>query len=75
MLLLALFVMNDFLWVGGYYDQLCCQASPKLLLGLALGLSCDKIVHIHKHTPEKNYRNLQMDNFQSLSKNLGNIEI
>ena len=23
------------------YDQLCCPASPKLLLGLDLGLSCD----------------------------------
>ena len=28
--------------VGGY-DQLCCPASPKLLLGLDLGLGCDKI--------------------------------
>ena len=28
-------------WVGGY-DQLCCPASPKLLLGLDLGLGCDK---------------------------------
>ena len=27
-------------WVGGY-DQLCCPASPKLLLGLDLGLDCD----------------------------------
>ena len=27
-------------WVGGY-DQLCCPASPKLLLGLDLGLGCD----------------------------------
>ena len=27
--------------VGGY-DQLCCPASPKLLLGLDLGLGCDK---------------------------------
>ena len=26
--------------VGGY-DQLCCPASPKLLLGLDLGLGCD----------------------------------
>ena len=25
----------------GGYDQLCCQASPKLLLGLDLGLGCD----------------------------------
>ena len=39
-LLLALFVSNDFVWVGGY-DQLCCPASPKLLLGLDLGLCCD----------------------------------
>ena len=34
-------------WVGwggvGGYDQLCCPASPKLLLGLDLGLGCDKI--------------------------------
>ena len=34
-------------WVGGWgggggYDQLCCPASPKLLLGLDLGLGCDK---------------------------------
>ena len=29
-------------WVGGY-DQLCCPASPKLLLGLDLGLGCDNI--------------------------------
>ena len=27
---------------GGCYDQLCCPASPKLLLGLDLGLGCDK---------------------------------
>ena len=27
-------------WVG-CYDQLCCPASPKLLLGLDLGLGCD----------------------------------
>ena len=27
-------------WLGGY-DQLCCPASPKLLLGLDLGLGCD----------------------------------
>ena len=26
---------------GGGYDQLCCPASPKLLLGLDLGLGCD----------------------------------
>ena len=26
--------------VGGY-DQLCCRASSKLLLGLDLGLGCD----------------------------------
>ena len=26
--------------VGGY-DQLCCPASPKLLLGLDLGPGCD----------------------------------
>ena len=47
-LLLALFVRNDFVWGGvgglgggGGYDQLCCPASPKLLLGLDLGLGCD----------------------------------
>ena len=28
--------------VLGCYDQLCCPASPKLLLGLDLGLGCDK---------------------------------
>ena len=30
-------------WGGGVggYDQLCCPASPKLLLGLDLGLGCD----------------------------------
>ena len=28
-------------WVGGY-DQLCCPAGPKLLLGLDLGQGCDK---------------------------------
>ena len=27
--------------VGGCYDQICCPASPKLLLGLDLGLGCD----------------------------------
>ena len=32
-------------WVGGY-DQLCCPASPKLLLGLDLGLGCDNNVKI-----------------------------
>ena len=26
---------------GGGYDQLCCPASPKLLLGLDLGLGFD----------------------------------
>ena len=26
-------------WCG--YDQLCCTASPKLLLGLDLGLGCN----------------------------------
>ena len=25
----------------GGYDQFCCPASPKLLLGLDLGLGCD----------------------------------
>ena len=30
--------------VGGY-DQLCCPASPKLLLGLDLGLGCDNTVY------------------------------
>ena len=30
-------------WGGlGGYDQLCCPASPKLLLGLDIGLGCDK---------------------------------
>jgi len=38
-------------WVG--YDQLCCPASPKLLLGLDLGLGCDKslnltLAYVHK---------------------------
>ena len=29
-------------WGGvGCYDQLCCPTSPKLLLGLDLGLGCD----------------------------------
>ena len=28
---------------GGGYDQLCCPASPKLLLGLDLGLGCDNM--------------------------------
>ena len=38
---------NDFVWVGGWmggwggYDQLYCSASPKLLLGLDVGLGCD----------------------------------
>ena len=31
------------LWGGGY-DQLCCPASPKLLLGLDLGLGCDNLL-------------------------------
>ena len=45
MLLLALFVRDDFVWVGGVggYDQLCFPASPKLLLRLDLGLGCDNI--------------------------------
>ena len=33
-------------WVGGWvgcYDQLCCPASPKLLLGLDLGQGCDNL--------------------------------
>ena len=32
--------------VGGWggYDQLCCPASPKLLLGLDLGLGCDNLL-------------------------------
>ena len=31
-------------WAGvGGYDQLCCSASPKLLLGLDLGLGCDNM--------------------------------
>ena len=29
---------------GGCYDQLCCPASPKLLLGLDLGLGSDNIM-------------------------------
>ena len=46
--------------VGGVsgYDQLCCPASPKLLLGLDLGLRCDNRQIIQqvtdfymKHTP------------------------
>ena len=42
-LLIALFVSNDFVWVVGVggYVQLCCPASPKLLLGLDLGLGCN----------------------------------
>ena len=33
-------------WVGvGGYDQLCCPASPKLLVGLDLGLGCDNNWH------------------------------
>ena len=28
-------------WLGWCYDQLCCPGSPKLLLGLDLGLGCD----------------------------------
>ena len=31
----------------GGYDQLCCQASPKLLLGLDLGLGCDNLFLMH----------------------------
>ena len=33
--------------VGGWggYGQLCCPASPKLLLGLDLGLGCDNNVN------------------------------
>ena len=33
-------------WVGGVgcYDQLCCPASPKLLLGLDSGLGCDNLL-------------------------------
>ena len=39
------FVRNDFVWVGSWegYDEFCCPASPKLLLGLDLGLGCDNI--------------------------------
>ena len=41
------FICNEGLFVGGWggvggYDQLCCPVSPKLLLGLNLGLGCDK---------------------------------
>ena len=39
--------------VGGCYDQLCCPASPKLLLGLDLGLGCDK-KHNHQSEDFKN---------------------
>ena len=35
--------------VGGCYDQLCCPASPKLLLGLDLGLGCDNFVSTLSH--------------------------
>ena len=44
-LLLALFVRNDFVWVGWIvgYDQLCCPASPHLLLGLDEGLGYTKV--------------------------------
>ena len=36
---------NSIWWVGrgGGYDQLYCPASPKLLLGLDLGLGCDNL--------------------------------
>ena len=44
-------------WVGwggvGGYDQLCCPASPKLLLGLDLGLGCDNRWYLT--TAEANY--------------------
>ena len=42
---MTLFVWEDFVWLGGWgnYDQLCCPASPKLLLGLDLGLGCDNM--------------------------------
>ena len=33
--------------MGGCYDRLCCPASPKLLLGLDLGLGCDNFQIIH----------------------------
>ena len=36
-------ISYSFYYVGDGYDQLCCPASPKLLLGLDLGLGCDKI--------------------------------
>ena len=29
---------------GGGYDQSCCPVSPKLLLGLDLGLGCDNFI-------------------------------
>ena len=32
--------------VGGCYDQLCCPASPKLLLGSDLGLGCDNYLAV-----------------------------
>ena len=38
------FTCKEWLCVGwGGYYQLCCQASPKLLLRLGLGLGCDEI--------------------------------
>ena len=38
-------------WVGGYY-QLCCPASPKLLLRLDLGLGCDNYEHLELQVGE-----------------------
>ena len=32
-------------WCGGY-DQLCCPTSPKLKLGLDLGLGCDNDIRV-----------------------------
>ena len=40
---LTLFVRNDFVWC---YDQLCCPVNPKLLLGLHLGVGCDKKLNV-----------------------------
>ena len=54
------------MWVGGMggwggYDQLCCPASPKLLLGLDLGLGCDKIIKFGENLYFKSDRNSSND--------------
>ena len=38
-------------WVNGY-DQLCCPASPKLLLGLDLGLGCNNVSQLKTANPK-----------------------